>query len=193
MDDIACRGRWKGRGEGFPDRRDLKAPARSNPVKSCSLVLNLLCFGSNDAENFMTFDDVTKQIQTCAQKMNDRYGQPVFDEWAIISLARQKARILSYTGPRNDDFLKHFVDDLGTLRAELMNAKYSVGDFEFARHGVGTGIEAFMVLGDGLYLICNNTKASMNEITKNPQWINAQVPFAELSDKIRSSPLASPV
>jgi len=122
--------------------------------------------------------------------MNERYGATVFDEWALISLAQQKARIMSYSGPRNDDFLKHFVDDLGALRAELLNAKYSVGDFEFARHGVGTGIEAFLVAGEGIYLICNNTRASMEDITKNPRWLNAQVPFAELSDRIRNNALA---
>jgi len=107
----------------------------------------------------------------------------------VVSLANHKARILSYTGPRNADFLKSFADDLGALRAELLDSKYTTGDFEFARHGVGTGFEAFMVLGDGVYLICNNTKASMNDITKDPKWLNAQVPFAEFGDQVRNSPL----
>jgi len=137
----------------------------------------------------MTLDEATKYIQTCARQMNDRYGKVVFNEWAILSLAQQKARILSYVGPRNDDFLKNFANDLGALRAELLDGKYNIGDFEFARHGVGTGFEAFIVLGEGLYLICNNTNASMEDITKDPKWLNAQVPFAELSDKIGLDPL----
>ena len=29
----------------------------------------------------------------------------------------------------------------------------------------------------------------MDMITKDPQWISAQVPFAELSEEIRSNPL----
>lgn len=122
--------------------------------------------------------------------MNDRYGQVVFDEWAIISLVQQKARILSYTGPRNDAFLKNFANDLGALRAELMKPDYSPGDFEFARHGTGTGFEAFIVLAKGVYLICNNTTASMNEIAQNPRWLHAQVPFAEFGEKVRSDPLS---
>jgi len=138
----------------------------------------------------MTLDEASRQIQACAQKMNDRYGRVVFDEWAVVSLGKQKARILSYAGPRNDDFLKSFAEDLGALRAELLDSKYSVGDFEFARHAVGTGFEAFMVLGDGVYLICNNTQASMNEISKDPKWLNAQVPFAEFGDKVRNSPVS---
>lgn len=137
----------------------------------------------------MTAEEAIRNIKACADQMNDRYGNMVFDEWAVISLAHNKGRILSYFGPRNDAFLKNFANDLGALRAELLEGKYTVGDFEFSRHGVGTGFEAFMVLGEGVYLICNNTVSSMNDITKNPRWLNAQVPFAELSDKIRSNPL----
>jgi hypothetical protein len=137
----------------------------------------------------MTLEEASKQIHDCAQQMNDRYGQPVFDEWVVVSLIQHKARILAYTGPRNDDFLKNFVNDLGALRAALLNSQHAIGDFEFARHGTGTDFEAFMVLGEGVFLICNNTRCSMNEIAKNPRWLNAQVPFAELSDKIRASRL----
>jgi hypothetical protein len=140
-------------------------------------------------KRFMTLDQAAKQIRRCSQKMNDLYGRVVFDEWVVISLAQHRARILFYVGPRNDDFLKNFATDLGSLRAELMNSSYNVGDFEFSRSGVGTGFEAFVVLGDGIYLICNNTEASMEDITKDPKWLNAQVPFAELSDSIRPDPL----
>lgn len=121
--------------------------------------------------------------------MDTRYGQTVFDEWAVVSLAENRARVLSYLGPRNDDFLKHFVRDLGSLRTELLTEKYGAGDFEFARHGVGTGFESFMVLGRALYLICNNTRESMDTIAKNPRWLAAQVLFAELSDRVRAHPL----
>ncbi len=121
--------------------------------------------------------------------MNSRYKKVVFDEWAVVSVAHRKSRILNYIGPRNDDFLKNFANDLGALRAELLQAHHGAGDFEFARHGVGTMFEAFMVLSDGIYLICNNTANSMDGITTDAHWINAQVPFVELSDKVRSDPL----
>ena len=137
----------------------------------------------------MTLDEITSQIKNCASQMNARYGAVVFDEWAIVSLVQNKARILSYIGPRNDDFLKNFARDLGTLRAELVAGQYGAGDFEFARHGIGTGFESFLVLGTGVYLICNNTHESMDSITKNPRWLEAQVPFAELADKVRTHPV----
>ncbi|HYG24911.1 MAG TPA: hypothetical protein VEH04_19250 [Verrucomicrobiae bacterium] len=138
----------------------------------------------------MTLLEIRNQVENCARQMNDRYGAVVFDEWAVVSVAQHKAQILWYQGPRNDAFLASFVSDLGALRAELLNGRYSAGDFEFTRHATGTLFEAFIVLGRGLYLICNNTRASMNEIALNSRWLNAQVPFAELADHLRASPLA---
>ncbi|MGA2853625.1 MAG: hypothetical protein ABSE90_05805 [Verrucomicrobiota bacterium] len=138
----------------------------------------------------MTLEETIVQIRACARQMDAHYGRTVFDEWAVISLQENQARVLTYLGPRNDDFMANFAKDLGTLRAGLLNASYGVGDFEFARHGIGTGFESFMVLGRALYLICNNTRDSMDSIAKNPRWLAAQVPFAELSEKVRANPLA---
>jgi hypothetical protein len=139
----------------------------------------------------MTLDEAIKHIKGCADQMNSRYGKIVFDEWAVVSLAHSQNRVLAYVGPRRDDFEKNFNKDLGALRVELLSSKYSTGDFEFARYGEGSAFEAFMVLGNGIYLVCNNTFASMSDITKNPKWLNAQVPFAELSDQVRSNPVAT--
>ena len=123
--------------------------------------------------------------------MNAHYGKPVFDEWAVVSLLQHQASVLGYVGPRNDEFLKTFADDLGALRMALLNGQYQAGDFEFARNNAGTKFEAFMTLGEGLYLICNNTQSTMDDIAKNPKWLSAQQPFAALSDKVRSSPLTA--
>ena len=139
--------------------------------------------------NRMTFDEANRLIQSTALKMNELYGKVVFDEWAIVSLAHQMARVLAYTGPRNDVFLKNFVNDLGALRSQLLTNNYTVGDFEFSRHGVGTGFESFMVLGSAVYLFCNNTQRSMDDIARDPKWLSAQVPFAELADTVRARPL----
>lgn len=138
----------------------------------------------------MKLEETVGLVRDCASRMNSQYGRVVFDEWVVVSLKEHQARIFAYLGPRNDDFLKNFANDLGALRAALLDGDFTVGDFEFARHAVGTRFEAFMVLGPGLYLICNNTQSSMDEITKDSRWLSAQVPFAELSDKFRSSPLA---
>ena len=139
----------------------------------------------------MTLEHATKLIGTCAERMNDLYQKVVFDEWAIVSLVQHKAKILAYLGPRKEDFQKNFATDVQDLRAELLSRRHSIGDFEFARHGVGTKLEAFVMAGEGLYLICNNTAQSMSAIAKDPLWLSAQVPFVELSDRFRSDPLES--
>ena len=141
----------------------------------------------------MTLEEATNLIGGCAERMNDLYQKVVFDEWAIVSLIQHKARILAYLGPRKDDFQKNFATDVLDLRADLLSRRHSIGDFEFARHGVGTKLEAFVMVGDGLYLICNNTTHSMAAIAKDPLWLSAQVPFVELSDQFRSNPLESAV
>ena len=137
----------------------------------------------------MTLDQATNLIKSCAEQMNARYQKLVFDEWAIVSLAGGKGRLLAYAGPRKEGFQNNFVADAGPLRSGLMANEYNVGDFEFARHGTGTGFESFMVVGRGIYLICNNTGESMDGITKDPRWFGAQVPFVELSDKFRANPV----
>ena len=137
----------------------------------------------------MTLEEISGRIKRCANAMNSRYGGVVFDEWVVVSLTENKARVLFYTGPRNDEFLQNFLKDLGALRAGLLGGKYGVGDFEFARHGLGTSLEAFLVLGPGIYLFCNHTRESMDTLAKNPRWLKAQVPFVELAETVRASAL----
>ena len=138
----------------------------------------------------MTLDQANNLIQSCAEQMNARYKKVVFDEWAVISLSEHKGRLLAYTGPRKAGFQKNFFTDAGSLRAGLLTQNYNPGDFEFARHGVGTGFESFMALGAEVFLICNNTVQSMDGIAKDPLWLNAQVPFVDLSETFRNDPLA---
>jgi hypothetical protein len=137
----------------------------------------------------MTLSEALNLVKTTSDHMNARYGKVVFDEWAIVSLKRGKERIVSYQGPRKDHFQKNFVNDLGGLRAEVLTTRHQPGHFDFARHHVGTGFEAFVCAGDDLYLICNNTKTSMEEITRDARWLDAQKAFAELTDKFQSDPL----
>lgn len=121
--------------------------------------------------------------------MNAHYSKVVFDEWAIVSLAGHRSRLLAYEGPRKEGFQRDFFKDAGRLRAPLMNAKHDPGDFEFAQDGVGTGFEAFTAIGSGVYLIWNNTVLSMDGITREPRWLAAQVPFIDLTDQFRADPV----
>jgi len=139
----------------------------------------------------MTLDQAKQHINSCAAEMNARYRQPVFDEWAIVQFIQRRGNLLAYIGPRKEDFQKNFVSDLNELRVDLLNNTHGIGDFEFARHGVGTKVEAFLILGPGIYLICNHTGRSMEDITKDPLWLNAQKVFVELAETFRANPLMS--
>lgn len=137
----------------------------------------------------MTLDEAIRLIRACVDLMNARYGKTVFDEWALISLNEKTGRILGYNGPRKESFQKDFAADLNALREDVVSKAFGVGDFDFARDAGGTHFDAFLILGRGIYLICNNTHESMDVITKNPRWLAAQVPFVEFSDKIRANPV----
>lgn len=139
----------------------------------------------------MTLSQALDEVKRCSDNMNARYGKPVFDEWAVLSLQREHERIVSYHGPRKEHFQKNVVADMGALRAELLTKKHQPGHFDFARHAVGTGVEAFVCIGDELYLLCNNTHASMDDITKDDRWLEAQKAFATLTEKFRASPLVA--
>lgn len=123
--------------------------------------------------------------------MNARYGKTVFDEWALVSLKHGHERIAYYSGPRREDFQKHFTEDLGSMRAELLTERHAPGHFDFARHETGTGFEAFVCVGNELYLICNNTQRSMDDITRDQRWLEAQKAFAELTEHFSADAVAA--
>jgi hypothetical protein len=125
--------------------------------------------------------------------MNQLYKDNVFDEFAIVGLVQNKAKLLKYIGPRRDDFQKKFLADVNEFKLDLIANKHSIGDFEFSQTGTGTKVEAFLVLSDGMFLLCNHTSRSMADIAKNPMWLSAQVPFVEMSDRFRSDPVVHPI
>jgi hypothetical protein len=137
----------------------------------------------------MNFDQAKNQIRQCAAQMNARYQNVVFDEWAVISIRNRKLRVLEYAGARATDFKRQFLLDAGQLRAGLLAGAHDPGYFEFAHTGIGTGFESFMALGEGMYLIWNNTAKSMDNIVRDPRWLSAQVPFAELSARFSVNPV----
>jgi hypothetical protein len=139
----------------------------------------------------MTLEEAVKQIKLCSDQMDARYTKPVFDEWALIAVQNGKGHVLAYMGPRKSDFHRSFLEDVGPLRQGLLTQDNTIGDFEFVRDGVGTTFESYMVAGDGLFLICNNTVQSMDAISRDPLWLGAQVPFVELSERFQVDPLVA--
>ncbi len=140
----------------------------------------------------MTLDESIQLINATTERMNHLYKERVFDEFAVVSVADKKAILLKYIGPRREDFQKNFSVDIQDIKKDLISDKHSFGDFGFAQSGTGTKMEAFLKLSDGIFLLCNHTSRSMADISQSPAWLNAQVPFVEMSEKFRSDPLIHP-
>ncbi len=139
----------------------------------------------------MNLEQAVKLTKESCDKMNSRYGKVVFDEWVILSFSGDKETILAYSGSRRDHFKQNFANDVKTLKIELRKNRYHIGDFEFARDAAGTHFDSFVMIGTGLLLICNCTNLSMTQITKDPNWTLAQVPFVEMTDAFRNDPLVA--
>ncbi len=137
----------------------------------------------------MNLDTARSAIIPALGRMNALYHQPVFDEWVMVKLATEQGAILAYSGPRVENYQRAFKDDVGPLRAELEQQHLSVGDFAFVRDATGTRFDACIRLGPVAYLFCNHTAKSMAEIRQDPRWLEAQKPFASLSEVFRNDPL----
>ena len=138
----------------------------------------------------MKIDQAVSAIKTCAEKMNAMYGRVIFNEWVLLSFGEGGAKMIAYSGPRKEDFQSNFAADVEELRPRLLSHQFSPGDFEFAWHGAGTGFEAVIAAGQRIYLLWNNTGNSMENLSKDPRWLSAQVPFLNLTETFRAEPLA---
>jgi hypothetical protein len=126
-------------------------------------------------------------IAAALARMNAAYGQPVFDEWAVLGVGGHG--VLAYTGPRPERFRREMPKDAVPLRAEAAGQPIGVGDLVFALEADGTHYDAFMRLGAASYLVCNHTTKSMTDIRANPSWLKVQAVLFELGEKFRADSL----
>ena len=138
----------------------------------------------------MKLDAAKILIAEVFERMDALYQATVFDEWVVVSLHSGRSRILAYSGPRRESYQQQFSTDVGPLRSEMKGKQMAIGDFEFTPDGMGTRYDACLRMGLASYLICNHTTQSMAQIRQSPNWIEAQKPFVELSEKLRTDPLA---
>jgi hypothetical protein len=141
----------------------------------------------------MNLEAAIQAVRSHVQRINELYQKTAFDEWALVAVLGLKGRVLHYEGPRKDDFQKNFAHDAQAFTADLRDPDRHIGDFDFNRHGSGTRFDAILVVGDGLFLLCNHTASSISAITHDPLWLSAQVAFVEMSDQFRSDPLLHPM
>jgi hypothetical protein len=137
----------------------------------------------------MNLPDAHVAILRAFGQMKAIYGQPVFNEWILVKIARESGAILAYDGPRADQYQSQFKKDVARLQAEMDTRKMTVGDFEFVNEAHGTQHDACVRLGPAAYLFCNHTTKSMHDIRRDPKWLEAQKPFVEFAASFRSDPL----
>lgn len=137
----------------------------------------------------MSPTDAYSTISAAMARMSALYGRTLFDEWAVVRLAAGSAKVEHYEGSRLAAFLASCHRDIEPIRREAASRSHEPGDFDFARTSSGTGIDALVKISVDAYLLCNNTELSMEEIRAKPEWLKAQVPFANLSDRFRTDPV----
>ena len=137
----------------------------------------------------MNLPDAHVSILQTFARMKELYGQPVFNEWVLVKLARESGAILAYDGPRADLYQAKFKKDIAPLQTELDSRKMVAGDFAFIHGAEGTHYDACIRLGPAAYLFCNHTTKTMDDIRRDQRWLAAQAPFVELCGLFRTDPL----
>jgi hypothetical protein len=137
----------------------------------------------------MNLADARSAIIPALGRMNSLYNKTLFDEWVMVKLAAEQGAILAYSGPRAETYQRLFKDDVVPLRAEIEQQNLAVGDFAFVQDATGTRFDACIRLGPAAYLFCNHTTKAMSDIRQDPLWLEAQKPFAQLSELFRNDPL----
>ena len=137
----------------------------------------------------MDLETARRHIDNAFERMDACYLQPVFDEWAVLSLPAKSGGVVAYRGRRADVFRKNLPQDAEPLRAITAGKDFTEGDIEFVPDAADTRYDAFMKIGATSYLILNHTVRTMTEIRADSKWLGAQAVLFELSEKFRSDPL----
>ncbi len=136
--------------------------------------------------------DAFSTIATAMARMSSLFGRTLFDEWVVVRLGPGTATVEHYEGPRLAECLASFSKDVALLRQEASDRAHESGDFDFARAAAGTQFDALLKVAPDAYLLCNNTGLSMEQIRAYPEWLKAQVPFANLAERFRLDPVVFP-
>ena len=129
------------------------------------------------------------QINSALSLLEKSFGEPVFDEWALVERDAGSWKLIEYGGSRKEEFLAEFKTDMAALRGTLNPSQEQIGDFAFSHAGYGSGYDAHICAGKNLFVLFNNTAKSTGEITSNPKWKIAQIHFMELLEAFLADPI----
>lgn len=139
----------------------------------------------------MKLSEATTLILETAKRMDEIYQRPVFDEFSIIHVERQRHYLCWYRGEARQGYIRDFKQNTALLKKESRSRftnHYETGAYEFVPDGHGPQAESFVVIGPDLYLILTNTRHTMADISSSPLWLKAQEEFVELCERFRCDP-----
>jgi hypothetical protein len=137
----------------------------------------------------MDLETARRHIQAAFERMRAAYLQPVFDEWAILSVPAKGGGVVAYQGPRPEAFRRNLPADAEPLRKRAAGKQFTEGDIEFVPDAADTHYDAFMKTGPTNYLVLNHTTKTLEEIRSDSRWLAAQAVLFELSEKFRADAL----
>lgn len=135
----------------------------------------------------MELSAAEKRIEKMVAAMQAVCRHPVFDEWVIISVSGGDFEVESYHGPREG---ANLVRDTAAIYDSLTRKAYYPGEFDFSFEGHDERFDAFMAMGNGLFVLFNNMSFTTEGITSNPLWRKAQGEFVNLGDAFAADPVS---
>lgn len=137
----------------------------------------------------MNLSRATTVIEQSLNTLTSSAGEPIFDEWIILGKKKNQWTELHYVGPRMQEHVASFSQDLRSLVEVFDPSVSEVGDFSFTHKGHGTAFDAFMCIGPEIFVLFNHTQKNTDQITQNPKWTEAQVYFTELLEAFIADPV----
>jgi len=135
----------------------------------------------------MNCSEAVEKVERALSEMTTMLGEAVFDEWVLVKRLPKGWQVLNYAGAREAAFRKEFPADIAAMKATVLDfSKTYVGDSAFSYEGHGSGFDAYMCVGEGIFLFLNNVHKSTTEITQDPKWKQVQVHYATLLESFVS-------
>jgi len=134
--------------------------------------------------------EAVERIERALSEMADVLGEAVFDEWTLVKRLSKGWHVLNYVGAREEAFKMEFATDIAAMKETVLDlSKTYIGDSGFSYEGHGSGFDAYICVGDGLFLFLNNVQKSTSEITSSPKWKQAQIHYATLLEAFAADAL----
>lgn len=137
----------------------------------------------------MTKEEAIKQIEHTLEDLNNQIKYTIFNEWILISVTPRSWDILKYSGPRQSEFFSHLSEDLTSVHQKMNDLNPIPGEFDFSYEGYGKAFDAYMCIGEKLYILFNNTLKNADEIKAHINWKKAERKIRNLQQKFMDDPV----